>query len=331
MPTDGTLFLENLPHSKQYLLTFLSIFFSLGAVLSSCISLLFLPGKSCSAYEGCDIPAGDNDGWKWVLLTLGIVVSSSGAGRVFTELSANQNLVCAFSRWFLFRLHESPRYLVAQGREQEAVVVLRSIAKFNDRNLNIEPVDVSGDGAERMSSDKQRSRPASRQESSPLPLYSSRLLRPAEADHARSTTPESGMSGSLYDSLVNGPAPPPRKHPIRAGSAFYSASVAGSPMASHDDNAFDASFARASRENGGDAMVEDSDEEVAKESSAARPLPRRGSASWSGSLLRWLDLARESWEDWRAQMAKLFVPQWRRTVILMWIIWGSMSLGWSLP
>jgi hypothetical protein len=31
------------------------------------------------------------------------------------------------------------------------------------------------------------------------------------------------------------------------------------------------------------------------------------------------------------QMAKLFAPKWRRTVILMWIIWGSMSFCKSIP
>jgi MFS family permease len=75
MPTDGTLFLENLPHSKQYLLTLLSVFFSLGAVLSSVVSLIFLPGASCREFEGCDIEGKANDGWRKVLLVLGIFVS----------------------------------------------------------------------------------------------------------------------------------------------------------------------------------------------------------------------------------------------------------------
>lgn len=36
--------------------------------------------------------------------------------------------------------------------------------------------------------------------------------------------------------------------------------------------------------------------------------------------------------DWRKQMAKLFSPRWRRTVILMWIIWGLMAFGgFTLP
>lgn len=76
MPTDGTLFLENLPHSKQYLLTLLSVFFSLGAVLSSVVSLIFLPGASCRAFDGCDVQGKANDGWRRVLLVLGLFVSS---------------------------------------------------------------------------------------------------------------------------------------------------------------------------------------------------------------------------------------------------------------
>ena len=74
MPTDGTLFLENLPHSKQYLLTLLSVFFSLGAVLSSVVSMFLLPGASCRQYEGCDFEHRANDGWRRVLFALGIFV-----------------------------------------------------------------------------------------------------------------------------------------------------------------------------------------------------------------------------------------------------------------
>lgn len=73
MPTDGTLFLENLPHSKQYLLTLLSVFFSFGAVLSSVISLVFLPGASCGTYDGCGIDEHENDGWRRVLFVLGLL------------------------------------------------------------------------------------------------------------------------------------------------------------------------------------------------------------------------------------------------------------------
>jgi hypothetical protein len=48
----------------------------------------------------------------------------------------------------------------------------------------------------------------------------------------------------------------------------------------------------------------------------------------------WRDWGRDRnwmswWDSWIRQMSKLFVPQWRRTVLLMWVIWGSMSFGES--
>lgn len=39
MPTDGTLLLEHMPNGKQYLLTALSVFFSLGSVLSAIVGI----------------------------------------------------------------------------------------------------------------------------------------------------------------------------------------------------------------------------------------------------------------------------------------------------
>jgi hypothetical protein len=66
---------ENLPLSKQYLLTSLSTFFAFGAVMSSVIGLLVLPGASCAQAEGCDVAGGANDGWKKMLFVLALLVS----------------------------------------------------------------------------------------------------------------------------------------------------------------------------------------------------------------------------------------------------------------
>ncbi|KAG8768990.1 hypothetical protein FRC12_005235, partial [Ceratobasidium sp. 428] len=107
MPTDGTLFLENIPQRKQYLLTGLSLFFSLGAVVNAIIAILVIPGNSCpevvevasrsssTSFLGiaralassnsknvtqdgatkaptCDV-ATQNRGWKYQLAILGII------------------------------------------------------------------------------------------------------------------------------------------------------------------------------------------------------------------------------------------------------------------
>ena len=36
-------------------------------------------------------------------------------------------------RFFVFRFHESPRYLIGRGRDEEAIEVIHKIAKFNGK------------------------------------------------------------------------------------------------------------------------------------------------------------------------------------------------------
>lgn len=77
MPTDGTLFLENIPRTHHYLLTALSTFFSFGAVLTSTLSLLIIPRYSCSESAVgagiCDVEVS-NTGWRYLLAVLGLIV-----------------------------------------------------------------------------------------------------------------------------------------------------------------------------------------------------------------------------------------------------------------
>lgn len=219
MPTDGTLFLENLPHSKQYLLTLLSVFFSFGAVLSAGVAYAVLPGASCRTFDGCDIAGGANDGWRHVLLVLGCI-----------------NLACALARSILFRLYESPRFLVSNGRPKEAVVVLRKIAAFNEHDeFNIDHEDV-------------------RQAAVVPPVDESTV------EEGRALLPASEGEPPVLST----PARPPHAR------------------------------------------------------TASTPRGGRKSASASG----WLS-------EWNKKMAQLFSPKWRRTVILMWLIWGAMSFGES--
>jgi len=74
MPTDGTLLLEHMPKGKKYLVTALSVFFSVGAVLSSVVALLVVPQHSCSpSSTHCDVET-ENLGWKYLFVTLGVIV-----------------------------------------------------------------------------------------------------------------------------------------------------------------------------------------------------------------------------------------------------------------
>ncbi|KZT51305.1 MFS general substrate transporter [Calocera cornea HHB12733] len=129
MPTDGTLFIENVPHAKRYLLTALSVFFSLGAVVSSILGAVIIPSHSCpeGPDEPCDVNT-QNLGWKYVLGILG----------VFTAFMCLARIV-------FFRMRESPRYLVASGRHAEAVHSLRKIISFNGHDYPLTIDDITDD------------------------------------------------------------------------------------------------------------------------------------------------------------------------------------------
>lgn len=246
-------------------------------------------------------------------------------------------MTCALARWFLFRLHESPRYLATNGREQEAVVALRAIATYNENTIDITPADVVIAPSSPVTSTGPRRSLERDKKNSELPSPTRHIdeTSPVGSVSGLPTYRESdiGSSGpssrTLYDSVGLGPAPPPRNGPIRHGSAFYSASLAGSPLDSISHNTFERSFADAARKSVDDLAEEDEGEEVDTE-------PGEGllnSKSISGNRMgrgkrrigKWADKPIDWYKSWITQMSKLFVSKWRRTVILMWIIWGSMS------
>ena len=72
MPTDGTLFLENVPQRRRYLLTALSVFFAAGAVLASALAWAILPRFSCPREGVCG--PGENRGWRYLLFCLSSLV-----------------------------------------------------------------------------------------------------------------------------------------------------------------------------------------------------------------------------------------------------------------
>ncbi|KAI9254299.1 major facilitator superfamily domain-containing protein [Sporodiniella umbellata] len=108
MPTDGALYLEFLPKKYHYLLTFMSIFFSLGAVLASFLGYVILPCE-----EACDR-------WRTLLFVASIIT--------FVMLTL---------RSFLIQLPESPKFLLNHGRIEETLSVLQKIAKINGTQVHI--------------------------------------------------------------------------------------------------------------------------------------------------------------------------------------------------
>ncbi|KAJ5321136.1 hypothetical protein N7476_004138 [Penicillium atrosanguineum] len=117
VPVDSMIFLEFVPGSHQYLLTALSAWWNLGQLMVSLIVWVFLANFSCSAdatYETC--ARSQNMGWRYTMITLGAL-----------------SLAFTFIRIFVFKLPETPRYLLSQGRDQDAVDAVNYVAKQNGK------------------------------------------------------------------------------------------------------------------------------------------------------------------------------------------------------
>ncbi|KAI0089234.1 major facilitator superfamily domain-containing protein [Irpex rosettiformis] len=108
LPVDGALFLENIPQSHQWLLTFLSAWWSIGQVISSVIVWGFL-----SRYS-------NDKAWRLSFYTLGSLTFGM--------------FVC---RYLIFTLQESPKFLVAIGHDEEAIEALTYIAKRNGKTISL--------------------------------------------------------------------------------------------------------------------------------------------------------------------------------------------------
>lgn len=102
LPVDGALFLEFLPDASSSLLTLLSIWWPIGQLVSSLFAWFFIGNWPAER------------GWRLFVLTIGIVT-----------------FAMFVIRFFIFRLFESPKYLLSCGRQAEAVAVIHGIAYRN--------------------------------------------------------------------------------------------------------------------------------------------------------------------------------------------------------
>ncbi|KAK3684855.1 major facilitator superfamily domain-containing protein [Podospora appendiculata] len=148
LPVDGALFLEFLPDASSSLLTLLSVWWPIGQLTSSLFAWFFIANWP------------DNQGWRYFVMTIGVLT-----------------FVMFLVRFFVFHLFESPKFLLSQGRQAEAVAVVHGIASWNERKtwLTEEILDAVVDGA---ASRPQKTPPATNIIRNKLAAFSSERIRP---------------------------------------------------------------------------------------------------------------------------------------------------------
>ncbi|KAF5251616.1 hypothetical protein FANTH_3226 [Fusarium anthophilum] len=123
LPVDSAIFLEFLPASHQYLLTILSIDWAIAQVIGTLIAWPLLGNYTCEQDTVCR--RKDNMGWRYFTITVG-----------------GLTLLMFLGRFVLFKIYESPKYLMSKGRDEEAVRVVHTVAKKNGKTSTLSLEDL---------------------------------------------------------------------------------------------------------------------------------------------------------------------------------------------
>ncbi|KAH9877364.1 hypothetical protein IAQ61_002729 [Plenodomus lingam] len=124
LPVDSAIFLEFLPGTHQYLLTILSIFWSLAQVFATLVAWPLLGNMSCQQID-TECTKSKNMGWRYFMIVMGGVA-----------------LIMFFFRFVLFTLYESPKFLMGKGKDEEAVRVVHEVARRNGRTTTLSLEDL---------------------------------------------------------------------------------------------------------------------------------------------------------------------------------------------
>ncbi|KAK4195977.1 major facilitator superfamily domain-containing protein [Triangularia verruculosa] len=118
LPVDGALFLEFLPDASSSLLTLLSVWWPIGQFFSSIVAWVFI------AHWPAD------EGWRYFVFVIGAIT-----------------FAMFVTRFFVFDLFESPKFLLSKGRQREAVAVVHGIAFRNGKKtwITSELLDIIAD------------------------------------------------------------------------------------------------------------------------------------------------------------------------------------------
>ena len=96
--------------------------------------------------QACDV-AVQNTGWRILLRIAGLLVSAIMQVRARLTIRV-QTLSMLFCRTFLFKIQESPSWLVNAGRPNDALIVLRHITVANGNPMTLDIADVTDSKAD---------------------------------------------------------------------------------------------------------------------------------------------------------------------------------------
>lgn len=225
------------------------------------------------------------------------------------------------ARFFLFRLHESPRYLAAQQKSEAALAALRNIAAYNAHSFPLELRDVevksSLDGYRAVKRDDE-------DEDNRSDAVSGSLKHPAPliALHPGIISSNSSAYIDFSASREYG-TPPPKQETIRSDASRVAPSLQSSFFHTPSE---ELSHAQAFPYGSDTSTITEAPQDMGIEEIPNRDHPLNLEQDLS---VRRTDM-RRLLENGSARLRLLFVPQWKRTTILMWLIWGLMSLAYGM-
>ncbi|KAK5732304.1 hypothetical protein LTR17_010618 [Elasticomyces elasticus] len=118
---DATNFLEFLPSTHAWLVTFLSIWWAVGYTVTGLLAWGFMSNFSCAPDATvAECTRQDNWGWRYLHFTCGGLV-----------------LALSLLRLFLIKMVQTPKWLITQNRDEEAFRVLAVISEKYSRSLSL--------------------------------------------------------------------------------------------------------------------------------------------------------------------------------------------------
>jgi hypothetical protein len=127
---DATNFLEFLPTSHTWLVTFMAIWWAVGYTVTGLLAWAFMSNFSCAPdATPATCKRADNMGWRYLHFTCGALV-----------------LIMAIARLAFVRMVQTPRWLIAQNRDEEVIKILNdiSIKAGRSHNLTLEQLQAQG-------------------------------------------------------------------------------------------------------------------------------------------------------------------------------------------